>query len=100
MSGRANPDRMERFLGAAFVAVGALIFALCGLCTLSFAGTTISSAFRYHGPAGGIANGLALYGIVGGVPTFGGFMLMRYGWRMYRGPPSSPPSDATKSFDA
>ena len=94
----SNPDRFERFLGAALLAGGALVFALCGLCTLSFVGSSVLSSFRYRGGAEGLAGGLLLYGLIGGVPTAGGLVLMRYGWRMYRGPPR-PTQDVTKAVD-
>ena len=97
MSESREPDRVERFFGAALAAAGGLIFGLCGLCTLSSAGTSLVAAIAYHQPL--LLGTVALSIAIGGLPTFGGFMLMRFGWRMYRGKPVPRPRPPAQSSD-
>ncbi|HEY8004356.1 MAG TPA: hypothetical protein VIE16_09015 [Phenylobacterium sp.] len=77
MSEPPKPDPMNRFLGAAMIAVGGLIFGLCGLCTLTFL------------VAGMIPQGDRSFSVialvVGGIPTGLGFLLLRGGLTMFRG---------------
>jgi hypothetical protein len=83
----SDPGRNEdRFFGAALIAVGALIFGLSGLCTLMFAGSTIAAAFRNPTTAPDMIGSLVMYGLIGGFPMIGGFVVTRRGWRMFRGP--------------
>jgi hypothetical protein len=84
---------MDRFFGAALIAAGALVFALCGLCTLAFVGSTVVSAFRYSTGGSGMMMGLVMYGLIGGLPTIGGFFVMQVGWKMFRGRGLSPSED-------
>ena len=59
-----------RFFGALLIVGGALIAALCGLCTLLFVGVGVS------GGSGGGSGLVELALILGGVPTvFGGLMI-------------------------
>jgi hypothetical protein len=84
---------MDRFFGAALIAVGALVFALCGLCTLAFVGSTVTNAFRYSTGGRGMMMGLLMFGLIGGLPTIGGFFVMRVGWKMFRGRVPGPSED-------
>ncbi len=99
MSEPRDPGRENRFFGALTMAVGALIFSLCGLCTLGVAGSTILSAMRYPMGAASIFNVMLFTTILGGLPTLGGFMVMRFGWRKYHSQSSKPAADAAKSSD-
>jgi len=94
----ARPDATTRFFGGLLIAVGAVFFALCGLCTLGFAGFSIISAFTEPNALGAGFGLLLTALLLGGVPALGGFILMRVGWGMYRGP-AHPPRDAGKVFD-
>jgi hypothetical protein len=83
---------VRRFFGAALTAVGALMFGLCGLCTLAF----FVSGFLPHEDK--TVSAIAL--VVGGVPALIGFAVMRLGLSMYKGdgaprprPSSAPPPD-------
>ncbi|HEX5262604.1 MAG TPA: hypothetical protein VFW13_03705 [Phenylobacterium sp.] len=98
----APHDPTRRFFGATLTAVGALIFALCGLCTLTF----LVASFVPQGDRSFAVMAL----VIGGLPTVAGYFTMRAGWRMYRTPkamhispgearpipkppPSAPPHD-------
>jgi hypothetical protein len=90
------PDRTRAFFGAGLLALGVLMFTLCGLCTLVFAGWTVRSAFDYPMRVGAFLGSFLLYGIFGGLPTLLGFLVMRAGRRRLRAnapkpPPSAPP---------
>ena len=69
-------DPIGRFFAGAIVAVGALIFGLCGLCTLTF----LVAGMIPHGDRSFSIVAL----VVGGIPTALGFMLLRFGISMYR----------------
>jgi hypothetical protein len=79
------PDSVERFFAAAQMAVGALIFGLCGACTVAFAGSTIASAVRYPGSVYDWLLFIPLVGFFGVGPTVLGFFMMRSGYRWFRG---------------
>jgi hypothetical protein len=80
----SNPDPVLRFLGGALVAVGALIFALCGLCT---AGVLIASMVPHGDHSFAV---MAL--VIGGIPTAIGFAMMRVGHALHmrHGPRPTP----------
>jgi predicted benzoate:H+ symporter BenE len=89
-------DPLEMFLAAAQMAAGALIFGLCGACTLRFLGTSLVTMVLDPSLAVGALTGLAMVAVVGGLPTAIGFLIMRGGYRWYRAakakpPPSAPP---------
>ena len=70
-----------RFFGALLIVGGALIAALCGLCTLLFVGVGMS-----NGGSGGEGSGLVeLALILGGVPTVFGGLLIWGGIALIRG---------------
>lgn len=91
-----RPDPGDQFLGNALFAVGVLIFGLCGLCTGTFALYGLTGVVA-SGDFGAIGQILLLIGIVGGLPTLGGFLLMRAGWRLSRRP--AKPKAEPKAFD-
>jgi hypothetical protein len=86
MSEPRNGDRVGRFFAGAVIAVGALIFGLCGLCT---AGFMVASAIS---PGGSGTAFMAL--VIGGIPTLIGFMILRFGLAMYREESNRAPPDA------
>jgi hypothetical protein len=82
-----RPDAVQRFFGGALIAVGALIFCLCGLCT---AGFLVASLLPHADRSFAI---MAL--VIGGIPTAIGFGMMQLGHAMHRGPQAvaAPPGD-------
>jgi hypothetical protein len=84
------PDPTTRFFAAAQMAVGALIFGLCGACTLGFTAAMLAN-LRYSGSLGEVMSSLLMFAIVGGLPTVVGFFVMRGGYRRYRANPPKPP---------
>jgi hypothetical protein len=90
MSEPRRGDSVGRFFAGAVIAVGALIFGLCGLCT---AGFLVTSAIS---PGGSGTAFVAL--VVGGVPMAIGFMVLRLGLAMYR-EESNRVAPASKSGD-
>jgi len=77
MSEPTKSDSVARFIGGAMIAVGALIFGLCGLCTLTF----LVAGMIPHGDRS--FSMIAL--VVGGIPTALGFLLLRAGLTTFRG---------------
>lgn len=76
-------DPLGRFFAAAVIAVGALIFGLCGLCTAVF----LVAGVMPHGDSS--FSFIALF--VGGIPALIGFMILRFGLAMYREEANRPP---------
>jgi hypothetical protein len=70
------------------MAVGGLIAALCGTCTLVMFGTSVASMFTYTRDVAAavvaLLYGGVVIGIFGGVPTLVGVLVFRAGWRRYR----------------
>jgi hypothetical protein len=77
MSDPIKSDPMARFVGGAMIAVGGLIFGLCGLCTLTF----LVAGMIPHGDWS--FSVIAL--VVGGIPAAVGFLILRAGLAMFRG---------------
>lgn len=65
---------LHRFIAGALITIGALIFTLCGACTLLVGGAMLSE----HGRP----DDLILPLVVGGVPTALGFLLFFIGRTM------------------
>ena len=90
----SHPDIVQRFFGAALMAVGGLIAALCGACSLVFVGVTLISMILNPGNLGlmltGVFSGALAVAIVGGLPTVVGILIFRWGRRLYRPPPPIP----------
>jgi hypothetical protein len=89
---------VQKFFGAGLMAVGGLMAALCGTCTLFF---LVSAADNLRYPGGVVtAVGLGLLSaLVGGLPTAAGFLLARWGWRLFRPAPRVPPSQIAAFSD-
>lgn len=79
-----SPER--RFIGAALMAVGGLIAALCGSCTLIFSVAMIVESLNYPRELFSI---LVMFLLVGGPPTLLGLLLFWWGRRLRRPPPSN-----------
>lgn len=68
-------------MGGLLMAVGGMIAALCGACTLWFAGMSVvaSGAGEFSGP------GMLVLALpIGGIPTLIGGLMAWWGWRLYR----------------
>ena len=78
----ANP--VVKLFGAFLIAVGGLIAALSGLCSLAFLGTAVLNVARNPHQAGGIVMIVPLILLFGGVPfAFGGGLIVA-GLAFYR----------------
>ena len=74
---------LQKFFGAGLMAVGGLMAALCGTCTLYFLGAAVQNAFYPEGlGSAALVSLLAL--LIGGLPTALGLLLTRWGWRLRR----------------
>lgn len=71
-------DPLERFMGAAIMAVGLLIALLCGACTAYF-------TFGALGSQGNQMGVILMALLLGGTPTLIGVAMFRYGLNLYRG---------------
>ncbi len=87
-----SSDRV--YFGAAMMAVGGLLAALCGTCSLAFAVSPIWGSFPTagtdHDPGANLIIGGFLVAALGGLPTLAGVLLFRWGLRLYRPPPVKP----------
>jgi hypothetical protein len=81
----------RKFLGTMLIAIGFLMAALCGLCTLAVSGILTTMA---NDPQSGIHDiGLTAYlfvFIVGGIPTAIGVALIYIGTLLFRPPRDMP----------
>jgi hypothetical protein len=82
----SEPTPVQKFFGAGLMAVGGLIAALCGACSVVLVGSSILSSLKYGGGFPGLAGTAILVTLVGGIPTFVGVLIARAGWRRYRPP--------------
>ena len=80
-------DPVQRFFGGALMAVGGLIAALCGTCTLVVMGFGVFGLFDGSSSVGDLASGVAVLALVGGLPTVLGVLIFRWGWGLYRPTP-------------
>ena len=80
----SNQTPELKFVGGALMAVGGLIAALCGTCTVVWFGAMMIDAFRASVGVGNVLGLVALTAVVGGLPTLLGVLLARWGWRIYR----------------
>jgi len=78
-------EPMDRFMGAAIMAIGLLITGLCGTCTAYF---TFAMG---GGSSGGALISIIMVLLVGGTPTLIGIAMFRFGLKLYRGTPVKPP---------
>jgi hypothetical protein len=79
-----NP--LQKFIGGALMAVGGLIAALCGTCTVATIGYGLFDSLGGGVAADDLVSGVVMLGLIGGVPTVLGVLLFRWGWRLFRPP--------------
>ena len=79
---REHARDWDRFAGSLLMAVGGLVAALTGLCTLVVGGPIVAGALR-SGDASTLVM-LLLPLIVGGLPCWGGVAIAMIGWRQLR----------------
>lgn len=89
----AKPKPEVRFMGAFLMAVGFMIAGLCGTCTLAFGIAAIPESMRAP-ERGDLLAILPLMLIFGLLPTAVGLLLLRAGFRQYRGPKARGPDAA------
>lgn len=85
-----RPSPVQRFFGGLLIAVGVLIAALCGLCTMVFMVGSVIDRGGGELFAGGDVFILAL--VIGGLPTGIGALIAWGGWRLYRPKPAIRPA--------
>ena len=86
-----------QFFGELLIIAGALIAALCGLCTVVFIGASVASPSGGHELSSDGMIPLAL--LLGGVPTvFGGLMIWA-GIALTRSSRKTPPPVKPETFD-
>lgn len=91
----ARPDPVQRFFGAALIAIGVLMMVLCGGC-----GAIIFLFYVFDGLAHPNDMSMAIIPIfVGGVPALIGLGLFA-GGRALRGGPKPPPRTEPPAGDA
>lgn len=89
----SEPEPVQKLFGAALMAIGGLIAALSGACTLLVIGVTLFSMVQ--NPANlelmltGVFSGALVVAIVGGTPIVVGILIFRWGWGLYRPPPQT-----------
>jgi len=74
---------VQKFFGGALMAVGGLIAALCGLCTLGVIGFGVFDTFGGGSSADDLVGGIVMVSIIGGIPTGLGVLLFMWGRRLY-----------------
>lgn len=88
MSEPRKGDPVGRFFAGAVIAVGALVAALCGSCTLWWVGMSVGAEMRPN-PSGyeaGMGWLIAVFALViGAGPTVVGVILVRAGLKRWRG---------------
>lgn len=90
----ASPER--RFIGAAMIAVGGLIAALCGSCTLIFSVAMIAQSLDSLRDA---AQMLPVFLLFGGPPTLLGALIFAWGRGLRRPPKPRRPRPLTLFSD-
>ena len=74
----ARPDPLQRFWGGLLMAIGGLSAGLCGLCTLVFTVSSLTTSGEFAGPGM-----LVLILPIGGIPTLIGGLLAWWGARLF-----------------
>jgi len=77
-------DPVQKFFGGALMAVGGLIAALCGTCTLVVMAFGVFGLFDGSTSVGDLLSGVAVLALIGGLPTVLGVFIFRWGWGLYR----------------
>ena len=93
------PRPEARFGGWLLIVVGSLLVLLCGGCTLTFWGVAVVGVIQDHSSSafGGMVGLFLLTGLIGGLPTAGGAVLIWAGWRTLR--PLKTPKTVAKDFE-
>ncbi len=81
-----------KFFGVMLIVVGVLMVVFCGGCTLISVIASVLSGLSQPSAAaaGGIVTALIVVGIVGGLPTAAGAVLVWGGLKVVRTPPPEP----------
>jgi hypothetical protein len=81
---------MKPFLGSALIVIGTLIVLLCGGCSVTVFVAGVWNALKYGGATAGqtVLTALIAVGIIGGLPTAAGALLVWAGLRVVRPRPS------------
>lgn len=91
-----QPSPVQKFFGGLLMAIGGLMAALCGVCTLVFTVTSLTTSGEFAGPGM-----LFMVLPIGGIPAVVGALIAWAGWRLYRPrPPLKPARLAVFSDDA
>ena len=95
----APPTPVAQFFAWLLIVIGALLVVLCGGCTLVLWGVGVQGVAQQPGAAavGALVGMFMLTGLIGGLPTAGGAILIWAGWRILR--PLRTPKDAAKTFE-
>ena len=79
----SDTSPVRKFFGGALMAVGGLIAALCGLCTLGIIGFGLVDTLGNGSSADDLVGGVAVVSIIGGIPTGLGVLLFMWGRRLF-----------------
>jgi hypothetical protein len=74
---------VQKFFGAALMAVGGLIAGLCGLCTVGVIGFGLVDTLGSGSGADDLVGGIVMVSIIGGIPTGLGVLLFLWGRNLY-----------------
>lgn len=74
---------VQKFFGAALMAVGGLVAALCGLCTLAVIGFGSIDALASGSNRADLVSAILVAGLIGGVPAGLGVLLFIWGRRLF-----------------
>jgi len=94
-------DKTSRFVAGALVAVGAIMIAIAGPCTVFFGGGALVELVR--GGDASLAGFILVTALIfGGLPLAGGVVLLVNGWKALRadGSKRPPAPSASKPDDA
>ena len=88
---------IQKFFGAALMAVGGLIAGLCGLCTLGVIGFGVVDAFGGGSSADDLFGGILVVSFIGGIPIALGVLLFVWGRSLFA-PRRAPRQDRLAVF--
>jgi hypothetical protein len=94
-----QPKPENRFGGWLLIVLGGLMVVLCGGCTLTLWGVGIVGLTQDHSgsAAGAVVTLFIMTGLIGGLPTAGGAVLLWAGWRVLH--PIRTPRTVAKDFE-